>query len=134
MNYLVPEKGKGIDKPYRLRELGINATALRFLDFLYQKTIKIKIHDFRIILPHPVNFALHKLIIFQRREKADKAVKDRNTAIDILKALLKKGEEVTIKQVFKSMHRKWQNKVINGLKELKENDILDILKSGITAE
>ncbi|MEI8348693.1 MAG: GSU2403 family nucleotidyltransferase fold protein [Candidatus Omnitrophota bacterium] len=112
LEFLVPEKGKGIDKPYRIPAFGINATALRFFGFLSNNTIKVKIDDFYLTLPHPANFALHKLIIFQRRAKKDKAEKDRNTAIEILKALINKGEAHIIKNVFRSVHRKWQNKIL----------------------
>jgi hypothetical protein len=127
LEFLVPEKGKGIDKPYRISAFSINATALRFLDFLSNNTIKVRIDDFYLTLPHPANFALHKLIIFQRRAKKDKAEKDRNTAIEILKALINKSEAHIIKNVFYSVHRKWQNKILKGLKESGEKDIEKML-------
>lgn len=124
LEFLVPERGKSVDKPFPLSRLGVNATALRFLNLLTENTIKIKIENFSIILPHPVNFALHKLIIFQRRQKEDKAIKDRNTAIEILKALINKGETDTIRKVFNSLIAKWQKKVLKGLEETGENKIL----------
>ena len=127
LEFLVPEKGKSIDKPVPLTKLGMNAVALRFLNMLTENIIKIKVEDFNISVPHPVNFALHKLIIFQRRLKEDKAAKDRNVAIEILRALIIKGETVTIKHVFNFMIPKWQKKVIKGLEEAKERDILSIL-------
>ena len=46
LEFLVPEKGRGMDKPYNLPGLGIKATALRFLDFLTDNTIRVKIEDF----------------------------------------------------------------------------------------
>ena len=127
LEFLIPEKGKGTDKPVPLTKLGMNAVALRFLNMLTENIIKIKVEDFNISVPHPVNFALHKLIIFQRRLKEDKAAKDRNVAIEILRALIIKGETVTIKHVFNFMIPKWQKKVIKGLEEAKERDILSIL-------
>lgn len=127
LDFLVPEKGKGTDKPVPLTKLGMNAVALRFLNLLTENIIKIKVEDFNISAPHPANFALHKLIIFQRRLKEDKAAKDRNAAIEILRALINKGEAVTIKRVFDSMLPKWQKKVIKGLEEAKEKDILNKL-------
>lgn len=127
LEFLVPEKGRGIDKPYRIPAFSINATALRFLDFLSSNTIKIKIEDFYLTLPHPANFALHKLIIFQRRAKKEKAEKDKNTAIEILRALINKGEADIIKNIFRSVHRKWQNKILKGLKGVGEKGIEEIL-------
>ncbi len=52
LEFLVPEKGKGTDRPVPLPKLGINAVALRFLSFLSAKTIKIKVEDFSVTLPH----------------------------------------------------------------------------------
>jgi len=127
LEFLVPERGKGIDKPFPLSKLGINATTLRFLNLLAENTIKVKVENFSIYLPHPANFALHKLIIFQRRFKEEKAIKDRNAAIEILKALVNKGEKDTIRKVFNSLLPKWQKKVIRGLEEIKEKEILGIL-------
>jgi len=128
LEFLVPEKGRGIDKPYPLPKLGMNAVALRFLSFLSANTIKVKVEDFYLTLPHPANFALHKLIIFQRRLKQEKAVKDRNIAIEILKSLMNKGESSVIKQVFDSIPQKWQKKVIRGLSKSEDKEILAILE------
>jgi len=127
LEFLVAEKGKGTDKPVTLSKLGMNAVALRFLNLLTDKIIKIKVEDFTISMPHPANFALHKLIIFQRRFKEEKAVKDRTTAVDILKALINKGDAAVLQQIFNSMIPKWQKKVIKGLEDAKERDILNIL-------
>jgi hypothetical protein len=124
LEFLVPEKGRGTDKPVPLAKLGINATALRFLNFLVENTIKAKVENFNVILPHPVNFALHKLIISQRRSKGEKAQKDKDAAIAVLRALIAKGERNTIKQVFGSMPPKWQKKVRDGLAEAEERAIL----------
>jgi len=96
---------------------------------LSANTIKVKVEDFYVTLPHPANFALHKLIIFQRRLKQDKAVKDRNIAIEILKSLIDKGESPIIKQVFSSIPKKWQARVIKGLNKSEDKDILAILES-----
>ena len=89
----------------------------------------MKVEDFYVTMPHPVNFALHKLIIFQRRIKEDKAVKDRNVAIKILKSLIAKGESSIIKDVFNSIPKKWQARVIKGLNKSEDKDILAVLES-----
>ena len=128
LEFLVPEKGRGINKPYPLPRLGMNAVALRFLNFLSARIIRIKVEDFYLTLPHPANFALHKLIIFQRRIKEEKAAKDRNSAIEILKALIDKGDSHIIKNVFDSIPVKWQRKIVKGLEMSGESNMLTILK------
>jgi hypothetical protein len=67
------------------------------------------------------------LIIFQRRLKEDKAIKDRNIAIEILRALINKGDSAIIKRVFNSIPQKWQKRVIKGLDKRAEKDILVVL-------
>lgn len=129
LEFLVPEKGRGIDKPYSLRKLGVNAVALRFLDFLLADTIKVKSEDFVLTLLHPANFALHKLIIFQRRSNREKAVKDKNAALDVLKALIEKGEMHKIEKTFVSVPPKWRKKILKGLEESGEEQILHILRN-----
>lgn len=127
LEFLVPEIGRGSDKPYPLPMLGLNATPLRFLDFLAQNTIEVELEDFSITLPHPIHFALHKLIIGHRRQKKDKAIKDRQSAIDILNALIQKGETEEIKKVFYSIPKKWQNKIKSSLEKTQEISILQLL-------
>jgi len=110
-----------------LIKLGLNAVALRFLTFLSSNTVKVKLEDFYVILPHPANFALHKLIIFQRRIKEEKAIKDRITAVEILRALISKGDAAVVRQVFDSVPQNWQKKIKQGLEEAKEKEILSML-------
>lgn len=129
LEFLVPEKGRGTNKPYALPQLKVNAVALRFLNFLTDSTIKVKVENFFVAVPHPANFALHKLIIFQRRRNEDKAAKDRSSAVEILKALIEKGEAQTIVKIFASVPSKWQAKIIKGLEAAGEREILNILSA-----
>lgn len=123
IEFLVPEKGRGSDKPYRLPQFGLNAQPLRFLDLLMQDKIKVKIEGIEVNLPHPANFALHKLIIFQRRAEEEKIIKDRNAAIELLRALIRKGEAAAIRRILHSMIPKWQKKILKGLENAKEKEI-----------
>ena len=128
IEFLVPEKGRGGDGPFFLPQLGLNAQPLRFLDFLFKNTIIVSVEGIPVTLPHPINFALHKLIIFQRRKNSDKITKDREQAIKILNALIKKGEAADIKDVFCKIPKSWQQKISLGLEELEEYNIIQLLK------
>ena len=131
LEFLVPEIGRGSDKPYKLPKLGINAQRLRFLDMLVEDTIKIKTEGIEIILPHPVNYAFHKLLISKRREgvnKKEKAEKDKKVAMQILAALIDAGETAPIKGIFRALYEKRQRKIIEVLKEETEDSILKILE------
>lgn len=128
IEFLVPELGRGTDKPRPLPQLGFNAQALRFLNFLMSDTITVSIGDVTVVLPHPVNFALHKLIISQRRQNNDKTMKDREAAMKILKALIEKGEIAKIKDAFQSVPRGWRQKIMKGLELANESSIMQLLK------
>jgi hypothetical protein len=129
VEFLVPERGRGLDRPYPLPQLGLNAQALRFLDFLTRRIVVVSVDKIAVTLPHPAVFALHKLIIFQRRKNPDKIDKDKDAAVKILKALFAKDETAVVREVFDSMPRKWQAKVVSGLERADEEDILRIITS-----
>ncbi len=127
LEFLVPEKGRGTDKPVPLPSLAMNATALRFLNFLTSNTILVKVEDFYLTVPHPANFALHKLIISQRRTKEDKAVKDKDAAIHILRALIVNHESELIQGAFNGAPVSWQKKIVDVLRLMDEPEILKII-------
>ncbi len=128
VEFLVPEKGKGTDKPYPLPSLGMNAQTLRFLDFLAGHTILVESDGLKIKLPHPAAFGLHKLIVKQRRKKKEKAEKEQREALGVLYTLIKQGEADTIKAVFHDMPVPWRKKVIQSLRTTDDEEILNILQ------
>ena len=129
VEFLVPERGKGSDKPYSLPQLGLNAQALRFLEFLSQDTIKSKVGSINVTLPHPANFALHKLVVMGRRPKAEKQAKDKDAAIKILNALIDSEQSNTIRNAFQAMPKRWQGMVKKQLTDITEMEILEVLET-----
>jgi len=129
LEFLVPERGKGSSKPYDLPQLGINAQALRFLDFLTYKKIQVFVEGIKITLPHPAVFSLHKLIISARRQDKEKTKKDKEDAKRVLKALIEKGEADTIKEVFESVFVGWQKKILKSLDEIEDKEIISLLEN-----
>ena len=63
IEFLVPEKGKGTDKPVQLPQLGLNAQALRFLELLSQDTIDVKVDDVSIVLPYKLYLPTEKELV-----------------------------------------------------------------------
>jgi hypothetical protein len=129
VEFLVPERGRGLNKPYPLPQLGLNAQALRFLEFLSQNTITSKVGSITIVLPHPANFALHKLLVMSRRSKTGKQAKDKEAGIRILNALLVSDRSDTIKNAFQAMPKRWQGIVKKQLTDITEEKILEVLKT-----
>lgn len=128
VEFLVPERGKGTDKPYPLPSLGINAQALRFLDYLAEHAIIIESENLKIKLPHPAAFGLHKLIVMQRRKKKEKAEKEQREALGVLRTLIAQGEADAIRAMFNDIPAPWRKKVIQALRTTEETDILNILQ------
>lgn len=126
VEFLVPERGRATNKPYPLPQLGLNAQALRFLEFLSQNTITTKVGLITVALPHPASFALHKLLVMSRRPKAEKRAKDKETAIRILNALLKSNQGDTVSKIFHSMPKRWQGMVKKQLTGITEQKLLDL--------
>lgn len=127
IEFLVPEKGRGTDKPIHLPQLGIKAEALRYMSFIVDNIIKLNVYNLTINLPHPAAFALHGLLVSSRRRREWKKIKEKQEAIHVLNALIKKGEGETIRRLFNSIPQKWERRILRVLEELKETDILNIL-------
>ena len=127
IEFLVPELGRGTDKPVQVPKIGMNAQALRFLNMLTSNTIRVRVGDTTVRLPHPANFALHKLIISERRKDDDKTTKDRNAGLQILRALIEKGEGALVRKTFESAPRGWQQKILRVLDDAGERSIIELL-------
>ena len=129
VEFLTPERGRGVDGPVPLKKWGMNATALRFLDFLIKDNITITLEGIKVVLPHPVRFAIHKLVVAQRRTNKDKARKDNMAAVDLLSDLIDAGQKDKIRSVYKEFSFPWQKKIMMALKKLDAEAISDVLES-----
>ena len=129
LEFLVPARGKENNKPFSLDLLGINAQPLRFMDMLCRNPIIVLFEGIKVTIPHPIDFALHKIIISARRNKPVKKENDIRQAIEVLRAIIKAKEEDHIKQVFLSCPGTWQKNIIKILKdEPLTEDILSVLQ------
>jgi len=67
IDFLVAERGRGTDKPYLVKALGVKAQPLRYMSLLSDDTLKVRSRGLDLTLPHPINYAFQKLIISGRR-------------------------------------------------------------------
>lgn len=128
LEFLVPARGRGSAKPFPLDQLGINAQALRFMDALAREPIQMQFNDVTITLPHPVDFALHKLLIAGRRKDKEKAEKDRSQAVALLIALNNSGETEKIRKVFDAMPKQWRKTIKRELLTLGEEQLMELIE------
>ena len=112
VEFLVPELGKGNDKPREIKKLHIKAVALRYLNLLLDYQLIVKYEGLEVRVPEPAAFGLHKLIISQRRTNKEKQKADLRMAIGVLDFLGSKPNEVTrMKSILDSLPKKWQRTV-----------------------
>lgn len=123
IDFLVAEKGRGSDKPYPVKALGIQAQPLRFVGLLSDDTIVVNSHGMDLVMPHPVNFALQKLIISNRRKNKDKQAKDRLQAIEVLREIILRGEVERARAKFQSLPTGWRKAVLQSLMAVEADDI-----------
>ena len=128
IEFLVPEKGRGSDKPFSLSAIGVNAQQLRYLDLLSRHVIRVSKEGFTVVLPHPALFSFHKLIIASLRKEKSKSEKDIKEAIHTLKELLNKDGSGVMYRYFQVLLPSWRKKVLKKMKEIGENEILVVLK------
>lgn len=106
IEFLVPEVGRPAEKPLPLPDLKINAQPIRHLSILWCNPIKVKISGFNVMLPHPADYCVQKLVIASRRKKSEKAEKDRQSSLGVIDALIESGEKAEIAKAIKYLSRK----------------------------
>ena len=122
LEFIVPERGRGSDKPFDLRALGINAQPLRFMDFLCADMLRLPFGGLDVRVPHPARFALLKLIVSGRRQKPVKRENDLRQAEQVIRALVVSGQQEKLREVFAAMPKKWQGDVRRALAALPEGE------------
>lgn len=93
VSVLTPERGKPASGMVRLARLGMSAEPVRFLEYLLDDTQLAAVAagaGILIRIPDPARFALHKLVVSQRRPAAmaTRARKDLRQAAVVLDALV----------------------------------------------
>lgn len=129
IDFLVAERGRGADKPYLVRSLGVKAQPLRYMSLLSDDTIKVRHRGLELILPHPINYAFQKLIISGRRASEGKAVKDRLQAAEVLREVVSRGGGDEMQAKFHKLPAGWRKAVLSGLKAAQADDLAALLAS-----
>jgi hypothetical protein len=93
VDFLTPLVGRPRSQPVVLRGMGVAAQPVRFLDYLLgdtQPAVLLNGHGVLVHVPSPARFALHKLVVAQKRIAAfqAKAAKDLMQAQALLAVLL----------------------------------------------
>jgi len=128
IEFLAPEFGRSHEKPLPLPALKLNAQPLRHLDLLWRNPITVKTANISLKLPHPVDYALQKLVIVGKRKKAEKAEKDRQSAFAVLDAVIENDELAELKRAIKNLSKKDMKTVVTEFKRAGRKDLLSVLQ------
>ncbi len=113
VEFLIPELGRGFDKPQDIKKLHVKAQGLRYLNLLTEYPRVISDGSLRVRVPEPAVFALHKLIISARRLNKEKAKKDLESAVGLLDFLYSKPSEISrIKSILRTIPGKWLKTIL----------------------
>jgi hypothetical protein len=127
VDVLTPLIGKAREGIVALPAFGAHASALRFLDFLLAETLPAAVltgSGVLVRVPTPERYALHKLIVAQRRPaiSRDKANKDLAQAETLMEALLEdpSGDLTDAWSDLISRGKKWKSEAMKSLRKLPE--------------
>ena len=109
VEFLIPELGRGQKTAYSIRELGISAQPLRYMNIFYDFKLIIEYNNIRICVPEPAVFALMKFLISTKRKDTAKIKKDISTAIQLTDYLLQIPDQQRLfLRVYNIMPKGWQ--------------------------
>lgn len=123
VEFLTPLVGRDTGKRIEIRQLGVPAIPLRFLDYLLEEpvpAIALGRKPVLVRVPSPARYAVHKLIVAQERKGSLKSQKDLEQSFDLQKVLLKLDPE-GLEEAFDNARKRgpgWQKRVDSGQKSL----------------
>ncbi|MBF0107451.1 MAG: hypothetical protein HQM16_19250 [Deltaproteobacteria bacterium] len=124
IEFLVPEIGRPKDGPMALPDIKLNAQPLRHLSILWRSPINITVSKIPVRLPHPVDYLLQKLVIAGLRKKSDKSEKDRQSAFEVLDAVIENGDLPELNKAVKCLSKKELKTVDKELRQAGRNRLL----------
>ncbi len=118
VDFLTPAKSKAsTGKPVRLRQHGVHADQLKYLDYLIEAPVQAALITklgMLVTVPQPARFAFHKLIVATQRDVARDAKRKKDIAqASLLLNYLVKQRPHDIESAWNALIRKGWEKEIN---------------------
>jgi hypothetical protein len=111
--FLTDAGAKPEEKPFPIKDLNIVAQELHFMNIPLSYSMTVKFKELTLNIPEPEAFALHKLIVSQRRGNPEKRDKDIETARGLFRFFKSKDHHIKrLHQIVTGMPKGWQ-KAIN---------------------
>jgi len=130
VDLLTPARGARDGKPILIPRFGAAAQPLELLDYLLESPVAIPLVDGGATLvnvPDPARFALHKLLVADRRPVAErgKALKDRRQAAEIIEVLFedRRGDLRLALDRFKRRPAGWKTRLRRAAEKLPDEPL-----------
>ncbi len=114
--FLTNAGAKPEEKQKRFDDLNIVAQELHFMNIPQKYYMTVEYKELTLNIPEPEAFALHKLIVSQRRINPEKKTKDTDTTRGMFQFF--KGKDHHVKrlyQIIEEIPKGWQKKINNAL-------------------
>ncbi|MEA3493055.1 MAG: GSU2403 family nucleotidyltransferase fold protein [Candidatus Margulisiibacteriota bacterium] len=111
IEFLTAERGRGTDKAKEIKNLSLKAIPLRFVDMLFKNPVLVKEEGVKISIPNPAVFAVHKILISDRRKKPEKKHKDLEQALHVLEAI----DLDDVKHIYHTFPKTWRKSILDSL-------------------
>lgn len=112
VEFLVPEKGRGVGTAVFVDALHVEAQPLRFLSLAYDRSMVVPFRGYHVRVPEPEAFVLLKLLVIPRRTDHAKLEKDALAARSVGEYLLAHDERRTrLRDLLAGLPRGWQKTI-----------------------
>jgi hypothetical protein len=116
VEFLTDPGAKPEEVARHFKEIGVTAQELHFMGLPLAYHYPLTYKHLTVNLPEPEAFALHKLIVCQRRFNKEKAEKDLLTAQGMFQFFQGKPKHIErLHQIFGELSKGWQKKIIAAL-------------------
>ncbi|MFH0799286.1 MAG: GSU2403 family nucleotidyltransferase fold protein [Pseudomonadota bacterium] len=116
IEFLAPEIGPSKEKPHPMPGLHLNAQPLRHMMMLWRDPVEVSVEDIRLLLPHPADYSLQKLVVSGKRRDAGKRAKDVQSASLVIDALLETGDAHSLRHAYKNLSKSEKTTVSRALR------------------
>jgi hypothetical protein len=116
--FLTEAGAKADENVFTFKNLNLTAQELHFMNIPVAYNFVIPFRDIFIRLPEPEAFALHKLIVSQRRRKAEKREKDLAAASGLFDYFAtKEKHRKRLKEILDEFPKGWRKRIDEALKK-----------------
>jgi len=119
IQFITPERGRGKDKAYDIKQFQIKVEGIRSLGILQDNSFTMKHGDISLRIPEPEAYVLQKILASRKRTDEDKRKKDLYTALSIGELCLQDHRRKrSMKVIFNTLPKTWQKEILKILKDI----------------